>query len=163
MPKPGVRQGLFDYEPLAAAFERRVGGEGGGDAVTLYAPLAMVENPNLLTDRGALLQDGDGAHHLALGDVICFRSRPNALPYCRTAALVIVTCPTPGYALPTNTQLTLEAVREPPLTATHRRWLRYEDEDGFFFTDRGDCFYDPERNIHLPTIYRPVDAGGRTR
>ena len=149
LPKPGMRQGLFDCEPLAAAFEGRGGGEGRGDAVTLCAPLSLVDRASRLTDRGALLQDGDGAHHVAPGDVICIRSRPNALPYCRTAALVIGACPTPGYALPPNTQLTLEAVLEPPWTATHRRWHRYEDEDGFLFAT-STCRAQPPLANNLP-------------
>ena len=81
-----MRHALFEYEPLAAVFERSGIGEGGGDAITLCLALTLVDSPNLLTERGALLRDGDGAHHLALGDSICIRSRPHALPYCRTAS-----------------------------------------------------------------------------
>ena len=110
-----MRHALFEYEPLAAVFERSGIGEGGGDAITLCLALTLVDSPNLLTERGALIVDGRENRHLAPGVVICFRSRPNALPYCRTAALVSGT-----YALPPNTQLTLEEVLKPPWTATLR-------------------------------------------
>lgn len=95
----------------------------------LCAPLNLIDDPSSLTKCGVLLPDSNGAQHLALGDVICIGSWPNALPYFRTAALVIRACPTPRYALPPNTQLTLKKVLEPLWTATHRRWHCYKDED----------------------------------
>ena len=55
-----------------------------------------------------------GSNHLWPGDVICIRLRPNALPYCRTAALVLRADSLPKYALLPNTQLELEEVLEPP-------------------------------------------------
>ena len=92
LPELGHPFGFFDYKPLAAAFERRGGGECGGDAVTLCLPLILRDQPNRLSergcslaDRGALLRDGRGAHHLAPGDVICSSGRgPTLRP---TAAL----------------------------------------------------------------------------
>ncbi len=84
LPELGHQHGLFDYKPLATVFKQRGGVEGRGDAVMLCASLALVDNPNLLTERGALLLDGDGAHHLALGDVICIFAAqlPALLPNC---------------------------------------------------------------------------------
>ena len=87
LPECGMQHALFDCEPSAAAFERYSSGEGGGDAVTLCAPIVVFDDPNRLTDRG-VLNDNSGTFHLAPGDVVCIRSRPNARPYCRTAALV---------------------------------------------------------------------------
>ena len=52
LPELGRRDGLFDYELLAEAFERRGGGEGGGDAATLCTPLTLFDMPSALTDRG---------------------------------------------------------------------------------------------------------------
>ncbi len=62
------------------------------------------------------------------------------------------------YALPPNTQLTLEEVLDPPWTATHRRWHRCEEKDIVFFFDRSDCFNHAHNNIEWPTVYQQVDA-----
>ena len=93
-----------------------------------------MDDPQRLTERGALLLIR-GLSHLALGDVICIRSRPNALLHCRTAAPVLGEDMAPDYALPPNTQLTFEEVREPPWTATMRRWHRGKNESGVYFAD----------------------------
>ena len=103
-----------------------------------------------------------GTHHLAPGDLICFCSRPSAPPHCHTAALVNGAGHTPHYALPPKTQLSLEEVQEPPWTATFIQWRRYEDKDGVIFANRQDTVYDATSDIHKPTSYRQVQAGGRT-
>ena len=154
---------LFECEPSAAAFAIYGTGEGGGERnpVTLCAPFALRDEPHLLTDCGAIVRD-DSGYHLAQGDVVCIRSRPNAPPYCRTAALVIPGFDNPEYALPPNTHLQFEEVRVSPWTATFRRWHQCEDETGVVFSDRRDTVFDAERNIHIPTHYRQVKSRGRT-
>ena len=76
-----------------------------------------MDDPARLSKQGAHLRDG--THHLAPGDVICIRSRPNAPPHCRTAALIYRKHHYNTYALPLNTQLTHEEAQEPPLTASY--------------------------------------------
>lgn len=66
LPAAGMLFGLFDREPSAAAIER-----SGSKAVTLYTPLAVYDDPNLLTARGALVNDDRGISHHASGNVIC--------------------------------------------------------------------------------------------
>ena len=121
-----------------------------------------MDDPQRLTERGALLLIR-GLSHLALGDVICIRSRPNALLHCRTAAPVLGEDMAPDYALPPNTQLTLEEALTPPWTATFHRWHQFENEHDVVFADRSDSVNDAQLNLHMPAVYRPVDAGGRTR
>jgi hypothetical protein len=89
LPECGMQHALFDCEPSAAVFERHGSGEGKGEIVTLCTPLIVHDNPLFLTDCGILLYSVHGTHQIAPGDVVCIRSRPNALPYCRTFALVI--------------------------------------------------------------------------
>lgn len=132
---------------MASAFEQHASGGGGGDTVTLCLPLILRDDPSRFTELGAFLVDGDEAPHLALGDVICIRSRPSAQPYCCTAAPVFGMCENPEYTLPPNTQPTLDEVLEPPWTATHRRWHRYKNENGIFL--RHDGGY---RKQHIRTM-----------
>lgn len=74
---------------------------------------------------GALLEDAETqARIVAPGDVVCIRSWPNTPPLCRTAALINDAGPAATYALPPNTQLTLEGVQEPPWQAVFHRWRK---------------------------------------
>ena len=120
------------------------------DAVTLCTPFLLIDDPSSLSDRCALVYDSSsGTYHLAQGDVICIRSRPNALRICHTAALINGVGQVRTYALPPNSQLSLEAVREPPWITTFRRLYRYEEADGIpRFVDRRDTLYDAKVNRH---------------
>lgn len=113
----GQAFGLFDYEPSAAALAQF----GVGCTATLYTPLSLIDDPCLCTERGVVLGMTDTLYNLIPGDVICFRSRPNSALLCHTAAPTCTSSDGTEYALPPNTLLTLEEVREPPWVANFLR------------------------------------------
>jgi hypothetical protein len=103
----------------------------------LYPHMRLNNETANLSDGGVILHSHfTGQSHFAPGDVICICSWSNVPPLCHTATRVNNTFTTgPDYALPPNTQLTFEEVREPPWTATMRRWHRGKNESGVYFAD----------------------------
>ncbi len=156
-PEFGLRAGLFDKEPSAAAIERR-GSDGRGETFTPCPPLAVFDGPNILKARGALVKDECGISFHTPDDVICIRSRPNALPYGHTAALVKWTRMNRSTPRRRSTRC-LSRRGPPPLAAgtSTKTSLASSLWTGVILSTTPRA-----TSTCLPTIYLLFDAGGRT-
>lgn len=115
--------GLFDYEPFAAAVAHL-------GTATLYTPITLFDDPNRLSERGALLHSfSTGKFEISPGEVVCISARdptlrfsatPPRSPIGRWASLSSACRP--------GTLLTLEELRPQP--ATHRPTYHEQPRDG---------------------------------
>jgi hypothetical protein len=178
MPMNGIKYpvelpfGLGDHESDIPAIE--VPDITGARAVCTNGPLRISDDPTLLNAEGRWIYEAEkDCIHLSQGDVVCLVSDHNDSVALRTAVLINDSGEVPVYALPPNTLLTLEKVEGPPFEATLRRWHVFNHPQvGKVYIDRRETFVMDGKqrlvdgtnpNKRIPTMYRLVPEGGRTR